>query len=352
MKKSTTFRPIHLLILLASCLGYALAAPYGSDGRKTTFSQPTGQKLQLRVFGDEYYGRTENAQGYTVALNRADKTYYYAKPSPTGDSLVLTGTKAHDAPPAGMAAHLDVSQTKVTEIARANRQKYDAERALRWRKRVQAVRKLRLIEQSPVKDQVVAKETRIRAAPIVGDKKGLTILAQFPDVAFPTDQAKIERYCNQVGYKEDGNTGSIRDYFSDQSLGKLSYTQTVTPIITLPHPRSYYNDEPDAGVAGRKLLADAINVLKGQGFDFSSLTIDSENRAIATNIFFAGPDSGAWAQGLWPHQWNLEPMINVGTVSKPIFISQYQITNCEDTAPVIGTFCHENGHLLLGYPDL
>lgn len=352
MKKSTTFRPIHLFILLASCLGYALAAPYGPDGRATTWSQPNGEKLKLRVFGDEYYGRTENAQGYTVALNRADKTYYYAKPSPTGDALVLTGTKAHEAPPAGMAAHLDISKTKVTEIVRKNRSKYDARRALRWNKRVEAVRKLREFERNHSKDAVLAKKTRIQAAPVTGLKRGLTILAQFPDVAFPTDQAKITRYCNGVGYQEDGNTGSIRDYFYDQSLGKVEYTQTVTQVITLPHPRSYYNDEPDAGVAGRKLLTDAINVLLAQGFDFSSLTVDADHKAIATNVLFGGPDSGVWAQGLWPHQWNLEPTINVGTAGNPIYISEYQMTNIENAAPVIGTFCHENGHLLLGYPDL
>jgi M6 family metalloprotease-like protein len=352
MKKPTTFRPIYLLILLASCLGYSLAASYGPEGRAIKWSQPTGEQLQLRVFGDEYYGRTENAQGYTVGLNRADKTYYYAKPSPTGDALVLTATKAHEAPPAGMAAHLDVSKAKVTEIIRASRLKYDAERALRWSKRVQAVRKLRSFDRNPTKNAVVAKETKIQAAPVVGNKQGLTILVQFPDVTFPTDQAKIVRYCNQDGYQEDGNTGSIRDYFYDQSMGKLTYTQTVTPIITLPQPRSYYNNEEDAVEAGRKLLTDAINVLKKQDFDFSSLSIDSDNNAIATNIFFAGPDSGVWASGLWPHQSNLLPTINVGNVSNPIIISAYQITNIENAAPTIGTFCHENGHLLLGYPDL
>ncbi len=352
MKKPTTFRPIYLLILLASFLGHALAAPYGPDGRATAWTQPTGEKLQLRVFGDEYYARTENAQGYTVALNRADKTYYYAKPSATGNELVLTATKAHEAPPAGLAAHLDISKARISKITRENRSKYDAKRTLRWNKRVEAIRKLRTFERNPGGNKVLPMDTKIQAAPIVGHKVGLTILAQFPDLSFPTDQAKIVRYCNQDGYQEDGNTGSIRDYFYDQSLGKLTYTQTVTPIITLPHPRSYYNDERDAGVAGRKLLADAINVLKGQGFDFSSLTVDSENRAIATNVFFAGPDSGIWAQGLWPHQWNLVPTINVGTASNPIHISEYQITNIENNAPVIGTFCHENGHLLLGYPDL
>ena len=90
-------------------------------------------------------------------------------------------------------------------------------------------------------------------------------------------------FCNKAGYNDDGNTGSVRDYFYDQSLGKVTYTQSVTQIVTLPNPRNYYNfaDYPtnnvlrDTGEAGQLLIIDAVTVLKAHDFNFSNLTKDA-----------------------------------------------------------------------------
>ncbi|RYD42455.1 MAG: M6 family metalloprotease domain-containing protein, partial [Verrucomicrobiaceae bacterium] len=148
--------------------------------------------------------------------------------------------------------------------------------------------------------------------------------------------------------------------FYDQSLGNLTYTQVVTKVITLPRARNYYNfsDYPTntifRGNAGQTLLNDAITELqKDTSFDFTQLSVDENGFVLATNIFFAGPDSGRWSRGLWPHMSGLGGMgRNVGTAANPIRINAYQITNLNNTRPVLSVFCHENGHLLLGYPDL
>lgn len=363
MKKSIMSGSIRYSILLAGILGIAQAAPYGPEGRETRWTQPTGATIQLRVFGDEYYARTETSDGYTVILGN-DKTYYYATLSQDGSSLVPSATRADAPAPADLAKHLDLPKGVVGQVRQLNHKKYDGDRDERWNERVTAVRSLR---DGVGAGRLSKAATQIKAAPFVGKKRGLTILAQFPNdpatpasdgIKFPTTRDKIVRYCNGVNYKEDGNTGSVRDFFSDQSLGKLTYTQTVTQIVTLPRPREYYNfsDYPANTQyredAGRELLKDALEVLKDANFDFTSLSLDEEGKAYATNIFFAGPDSGVWSQGLWPHQWNLEEEVNVGTVADPIYIFNYQITNIDNSTPVIGTFCHENGHLILDYPDL
>lgn len=363
MKKSIMSGSIRYSILLAGILGIAQAAPYGPEGRETRWTQPTGATVQLRVFGDEYYARTETNDGYTVVLGN-DRTYYYANLSQDGSSLVPSATRADEPAPADLAKHLDLPKGVVGQVRQLSRTKYNGEREERWNERVTAVRSLR--EGVSVGGMSKA-AAQIKAAPFVGKKRGLTILAQFPNdpetsgsdpIGFPTDRDAIVKYCNGVGYTGNGNTGSVRDFFYDQSLGKLTYTQTVTEIITLPKPREYYNfqDYPANTEyredAGRVLLKDALGVLKKANFDFTSLSLDEDGNAYATNIFFAGPDSGVWSQGLWPHQWSLAQRENVGTVADPIYIYNYQITNIEDSAPVIGTFCHENGHLILNYPDL
>jgi M6 family metalloprotease-like protein len=360
MKKLTrllrAFLPLLGIVLFSS---QAVSAPYGPGGRKVKWVQPDGQELVLRVFGDEFYGRTETQDGYTVVFDAAKRGYYYAERNADESEFKSSGLQAHKVAPAGMGKHVELNVDAVRSLRGETFERFAGERSKRWANRVAAVRSTRT---GSIKGRGLPQlAAKIDAAPVEGDIVGLTILAQFPDggagpVDFPTDQAKIVRYCNEEGYNDDGNTGSIRDYFSDQSLDKVDYTQAVTPVITLPNPRDYYNFDDsgglrDAGDAGRLLIADAIEELEKINFDFSTLTKDGNNNVLATNVFFAGPDSGVWAAGLWPHQWNVDP-IDVGSNADPIYINNYQITNLEDDAPYIGTFIHENGHLLLDYPDL
>ena len=365
MKKSNIFKPLSLFVFLAGLPGFVNAAPYGPGGIETQWIQPGGETVALRVFGDDYYARTETPEGFTVIRDQADNAYHYAELSADGTSLVPSATLANEVAPAGRAQHLDLPKAKIIETIQLNRAKYDGDRALRWRERVQAVRRLGGAANSGPTLRGAA--DKAQAAPVIGNIVGLTILVQFPDdtktsgadpVNFPTTRGKIVRYCNEVGYTDDGNTGSVRDYFYDQSLGKLTYTQNVTQIITVPKARNFYNfsDYPAnkvlRGDASRVLITDAIVALKANGFDFTSLTVDASKHALATNVFFAGPDSGVWTQGLWPQQWSLSFPLSVGTAAAPVYIDKFQITNALDSSPVIGTFCHENGHLILNYPDL
>ncbi len=367
MKKSNILKPVCLFAFLAGLPGLVDAAPYGPDGRATSWVQPGGATLELRVFGDEYYARTETPAGYTVVRNPADNAYHYAELSADGSSFVPSATLADEPAPAGQAQHLERPKAKILEMIQANHAKFDGDRQLRWSQRVRAVRQVRAAANGPALRGAAAAADKIQAAPVTGNKTGLTILVQFPDdtkttgadpVNFPATRSKIIRFCNEVGYADDGNSGSVRDYFYDQSMGKLTYTQNVTQIITVPKARNYYNfsDYPAnknlRGDASRVLITDAVAVLKASGFDFTGLTTDTSNHALATNVFFAGPDSGVWANGLWPQQWSLAAPISVGTASKPVFIDKFQITNAANSSPVIGTFCHENGHLILGYPDI
>jgi len=364
MKKSKTFKTPQLFLFLAACLGYAAAAPYGPAGRTAHWTQPGGNVLELKTFGDEYYGRTETTDGYTVIYDSTDGAYHYAGLSADGTKLLPSGPVVNGVAPEGLAKHLDLQNEVIGAARDAKSAVLDVERQARWTKRLAARETLRTGANGD-KGRLAA--AKIQAAPVTGNKVGLTILVKFPNdprgsgndgEKFPTTKEKITRFCNTEGYQEDGNTGSVRDYFFDQSGGQLTYTQSVTNIITMPKPKNYYNfsDYPAnrvfRGDASRVLVADAIAVLKSKNFDFSTLTVNSDKIVEATNLFFAGEDSGVWAQGLWPQQWSLPSPLNVGTTANPRYIFAYQMTNIPDAFPVIGTFCHENGHLILDYPDL
>ena len=91
MKKSMTFRPTHLLVLLAGFASFATAAPYGPNGRESSWTQPSGEVVPLKIFGDEYYARTESTAGYTLIFK--GNTYYYAQLSADDLAIVSTGVK-------------------------------------------------------------------------------------------------------------------------------------------------------------------------------------------------------------------------------------------------------------------
>ncbi|WAC18445.1 M6 family metalloprotease domain-containing protein [Luteolibacter sp. SL250] len=329
-------RYISVLFALVASITSAVAAPYPPEGLSTKWTQPDGTVLSLRVHGDELYGRTTTEDGYTVIFNEADQTYYYAEvAAAAGKELVKSTIPAGKQPPAGVPKQLREPKETAAAVRQANIRKYIPDLEQRWR----------------------ARAANPAAAPVEGDKVGLTILVQFSDVSFPVTRNKIERLCNEVGYTDNGNTGSIRDYFSDQSTGLLNHTQSVTQVVTLPNPRNYYNysNYPantslrDAGAAGRMLVQDAITALNSAGFDSTSLTVNGNNQVVATSLLFAGSDSGVWAKGLWPHAWSLSGS-GMSLGGKTVF--RYQCTNVENSAPVIGTIAHELGHLLLDYPDL
>ena len=126
--------------------------------------------------------------------------------------------------------------------------------------------------------------------------------------------AEVEAYCNKENYSGFENNGSVRDYFFDNSDGKLAYTNIVAPYYTTKHPRYYYTDEKIA-YPGRaqELVGEVLAYHVASGFDFSHLSADSDHHIYAINVFYAGDVVNNYAQGLWPHSWHLSAPFNVGT---------------------------------------
>lgn len=369
----------------ALSLGSLLAAPYGEDGRAIAYKQPGGKTIQLKVLGDEFYARTITPEGYTVVYNPATQAYHYARIDSNGNELVATSLVVGVDRPVGLRKGIELSGEKRQQKWEARQQKFDADLNRRWIERVKAAQKRRQLvrergeqaaegvdgNMSDSGSEELSYKGSLQAATVSGVKKGLTILVQFPEdvengqsaVSFPAgvNQAKMERFCNEVGYNDDSNAGSVKDYFWDQSGGLLDYTMKVTHVVTLPKSRNWYNfsDFPtntvlrDAGTAGNILVDDAVNVLIAEGYNFDGLSTEN-GRVVSTNLFFAGSTSGVWSEGLWPHRWRLgyanRPSVTVNGSSYEIY--NYQITNINSSSPSIGTFIHESGHLITSFPDL
>jgi M6 family metalloprotease-like protein len=336
------------------------------DGERIEFTQPDGTVLQLRVFGDEFYAETRTLDGYTVFFDPATKTYFYAMRSPDGNEFISSGILAGIGnPPAGVPKRLSINQQSKRGKIRRNIEADDSEtmRSERWKVIKENKRKNRAargrtqttaIHGAPA--SAGAKQGSASSALLsppsnetTGVRVGLTILVEFPSVPGAIPQQDVDNYCNKPGYTGFGNNGSVFDYFYAQSGGKLRYYNQVTSYVMAPQPKTYYNDTTkSSGYCGRLLLNDILQILIADGYEFSYCTTNSNGRIHAINVFFAGSNSGVWSKGLWPHKSGLSPDVELGA---GVYADQYQITNL-GTSLKLGTFCHENGHLLCGFPDL
>jgi M6 family metalloprotease-like protein len=308
-----------------------------------TFTNPDGTTVLVRGTGNQDYAVFETLDGYTVVQDPDTGFYQYATLSDDGQALVPTGHNAGEVVPQNLALqpHLQLAPEHARQQALRSPLRQGA--PSRWQTR-RAEKKAQRRALMPT-----AAGELPQATITVGNFVGLCILIRFPDVADTIPVASINDFCNQAGYSGYGNNGSVRDYFLDNSKGKLSYTNVVTQYYTADHNRAYYTDPAiTIGTRARELIVEALNWLKAQGFNFNQLTSDGGGYVQALNVFYAGPIVNNWAQGLWPHSWYLAAPFDAGGGKK---LFDYQITNIGSEL-TLRAFCHENGHMVCDYPDL
>ncbi len=313
-------------------------------GEIFTFAQPDGSQLQVRGWGDQHYAVFETLDGYTVVKDPSSGFFHYATLSNDGEELRPSGMRAGLVDPQrlGMSRGLEVAHAAAE--AHASESNGLPRTMTRWQTRRQEARNATRL--------AMASRGILRAPPqreTTGVYVGLCLLIQFPDVPGTISREEVEAFCNQPGYSGFGNNGSVFDYFVDNSGGKLQYTNIVAPYYTARQPRAYYtNPNITYGSRAQALVKEALAHHKAQGFNFAPLTSDNEDYVYALNIFYAGNVVNNWGEGLWPHAHHL---LLPTTVAPGKRIYDYQITAIGNEL-TLGTYCHENGHMVCDFPDL
>ncbi|MCP4711734.1 MAG: M6 family metalloprotease domain-containing protein [Planctomycetes bacterium] len=337
--------PTRWLVLIALwCV--TLSLPFNlfaaiHEGEICILKQPDKSYVQLRVWGDEFYQRVESLDGYTLIRDPITRWICYAQLAPDASDFLSTGIIYHGAADIEGRSFRDQIQ-----IAGLTKHQQLNPNAIREKVSLARTQLLSVVDQeqqiSVMLDDVSA------TGELTGSVLGLTLLIEFPDEPNDIPPSEVENYTNQVGYSNYGNNGSVRDYFYDVSNGLLTYTNYIAEYYTAQHEKEYYTDPNITyGVRARELVTEALVHLESNGFDFSILSTDSYGRIRAINAFYAGSRDNAWAKGLWPHKSTLSPTFYADGVHS----GSYQITNM-GTALSLSTFCHENGHMLFGWPDL
>lgn len=308
------------------------------------FTNPDKSTIKVIGTGNHHYAVFETLDGYTITKDPETGFYNYADLSEDKKELIATGTKVGEADPTalGLRPHLRIKRESAKEQAlrspmfRAEKPQWQIRREARLRRR-----------QAPLLT------TRPATAPepdvTTGNYVGLCLLIEFPDVTHTISRKKVDDFCNKPGYTGFGNNGSVRDYFHDNSKGKLTYTNVVTKYYKAKHDRSYYtNPAVSFGSKARELIIEALDHFKSEGFNFGDLSSDNDGFIYALNVFYVGPRVNNWSEGLWPHSWVLAAPYDAGGGKK---FRDYQITNMGNEL-TLRTFCHENGHMICSFKDL
>lgn len=316
------------------------------SGRVFTFTQPDGSTIQLRGFGDQNYAVFETMDGYTVTENPATGFYEVAQLSPDGNALQPAAAAADplDGAASGVPRGLRVRRASAMAAARESARVMSGRRC--DQRREEKRQQLRIIR------GMAAAGGPMLAPPqrqTVGDFVGLCLLIDFSDSPATIPRDEVERFCNQPGYNGFGNRGSVFDFFNENSIGRCRYTNVVAPYYRAQRPKTYYtNEQIPQPQRAYELINEALAHHKANGFDFSALTADNQGFVYATNVYYAGPVTNNWAKGLWPHAYHLGSPVQLRPGASAF---DYQFTAMESEL-TLGTFCHENGHMLCDYPDL
>lgn len=289
--------------------------------------QPDGNELTIQLHGDEFVHFYTTVDGYTV-IKSVDGFYRYA----VKDTIV--GKLS-----AGQYVAKDIKERSVNEqrfLQTLNKYIYEVQSEQKV-KRAQAKSDI----QKNSLQKISSKQFR-----------GVIILAQFADRPFfiANPQAVIDVTINQKNYKEDGFSGSVRDYYYDNSMGKFEPQFDVVGPVTL----DYRQADALGADNGQALVRNAC--IKAEDLaNFSDYDLNHDGEVDMVYVIFAGGGSHAGNNPdfIWPHAFALN---NARVKLDGVYCNRYACSTelaGRENLPVrdgIGTICHEFSHVL-GLPD-
>ena len=309
--------------------------------------QSDGTDLFIQLYGDEYFHYYATVDGIPIKI-APNGSYYYA--SWSADSLKASSVLAHNKEGRTMEEcnYLDSYVRPVKQNIQSI-----------WKNRVTERNRQRLCRFTGQRRNLSQNTSE---TVISGEKKGLVILVNFTDVTHSSSnpQQIFNAMMNEVGYKGNGQYGSVHDYFYAQSYGRFSLNFDVIGPVTLGHPMSYYG--ADRGGEGNDIrpgamIAEAC-ILADKQIDYSDYDWDGDGIVEQVYVIYAGygQASGASSNTIWPHEWDLYSsdygkVLQLDGVTINTYACGSELSGTSGKViDGIGTTCHEFSHCM-GLPD-
>ncbi len=302
--------------------------------------QPNGDTLWTYLCGDEFYHWRSTIDGHVIMR---DSNNYYRYAIVEADSLQISAITAHN-----------IEERSIAEREFVNTNSMLVKQFIH--SAIQEIDKTIEPEETSMQPprQGVANNTTERE-PVVGTRKILTILIDFKDYSFTRTRAEFDSLMNQEYGAVGLNTGSVRQYYRENSYGQLDVISTVVGPFRADKKRSEYSwkhtgNKLEGRREIRELVREAINHAKDY-VDFSTLDGDGDGEVDCIHVVFAGEglSSGSTDSYIWPHNSELLIAVEHDNVKAKKFMITSELYKQGQIA-TIGTICHEFGHIL-GAPD-
>lgn len=336
MKRTLLY--ISLLIVHLLSTGITCAMVYNGTPHKMT--QPNGDTVTVFLHGSDLFIDAESVDHYTLTTDETTGEICYAMLSKDGREYASTGItynggETPEAVKMIIEPGLRINKESRDEKIRQTRIKLN---------------KAETEQEGPV----------LRAAQTLPDTVyGLCILIDFPSTKSSVTREQVEQFLNGDDNPVFGNKSSIKEFFQWISQGKLTYINFV--------PDQFYTAEKEYSDYAPNTATDytvdqfypqiqaAINEWGKAHPDQLNLLSANEYQGIkALNILYAGKCTNKWGTGLWPHQSYVnnsgQVKVNNWRYRGWDIYHSYQISDIGDRL-TMGTFVHENGHLICGWPD-
>lgn len=320
-------------LLLLACTGMQEVHAVPAWPGIITAIQPDGTAVELRLRGDEYVHWGETPDGYT--LLRDDNGWWkFAELHSDGylfpSALCYSGS-SEAARLAGIAPRLAFPQGQLREMHAEARKQMPSTPA-------------RIMQNTKNRPQRALDPTLQidNSFPTEGKHKLLILLVNFADTQTTFSQQDFEEMMNAENYN---GYGSFRDYYLNESYGKLDIATTVTRWIRLPYSKSLYGS--DGAV---QMIADALDAIDDE-IDLKDFDNDGDGILDGLAVIHQGPGqeiTGA-AEDIWSHSSTITGMTYDG-VQVRRYTMEPEVLGTTGRISTIGVMCHEFGHNL-GAPD-
>ena len=212
--------------------------------------------------------------------------------------------------------------------------------------------------------QILHTRSRSNVSMTQGSRHIPVFLVEFPDKNFSVENPadSFSAMLNQPGYSGNEGTGSVQDYFMDNSHGRFQPIFDVYGPVMLPNEMAYYGkNRSGQGTDIRPELAlyDACVIMADQ-VDFSIYDADGDGFVDMTLFYYAGYSEaeGASTNTIWPHQYTVQASSsdearNTRFNGKRLgnYFCTAELKGTQGTKQCgIGPTCHEFSHSL-GLPD-
>jgi M6 family metalloprotease-like protein len=319
MRKLLLFLFVFIILIVNNHSAFGVSAyPFPIE-----IIQPDGSKITIIPKGDEHLKWAQTVDGYSI-MHNSKGIYEYTKLSPAMD-MIPSGVQAKNVP-----------ERSSTDIQFLN----NTPKGLVYSKN--QVGMMKSIS------RMYQKFTQ-KAFPTSGSRKLICILIGFTDQPFTKTKADFESLFNQVGYSVDGATGSVFDYYKENSYNQLNLAVTVAGPFTAAHNMAYYgaNDASGSDVNPEALVTEAVT-LADPSVNYADF--DNDNNGTVDGVFVIhagyGEEAGASSNTIWAHTSSIPPLTLDGkTVSD--YACSPELRGVSGTGLTrIGVICHEFGHIL------